>query len=67
MEFVSKSGILYENGGPFTLYVNEVVIVAIEKIRPVPEVESVESMVVLTGEGGLGGKTPPVVAAVEGV
>jgi hypothetical protein len=67
MEFVSKSGILYENGGPFTLYVNEVVIAAIEKIRPLLEVEVVDTIIVQVDEGGFGGETSPVVAVVKGV
>jgi hypothetical protein len=66
-KFVSKSSILYENGGPVTLCVNEVVIVAIEGIIPLFEVEVVKTIMVRTDEGELGGGTPAVVAAVEGV
>jgi hypothetical protein len=47
--------------------VNEAVIVAIDRIRPFPEVEAVETMVVRNDEGGLGGRTPLVVEAIEGV
>jgi hypothetical protein len=67
-EFVSKSGIPYENGGPVALCVNGAVIAAIDGIRPLPEVEVVETIVVQTDEGGLGGRNAPlVVAVVEGV
>jgi hypothetical protein len=38
-----------------------VVIIAIDKIRPLPEVEAVENMVAQTYNGWLGGGTPPVV------
>jgi hypothetical protein len=66
-EFVSKLGIPYENGGPVALCVNGAVIAAIDGIRPLPEVEVVETIVVWTDEGGLGGGMPPVVAVIEGV
>jgi hypothetical protein len=66
IEFVSKLGILYENRGP-AIYVNDAVVVTIDEIRPLPEVEVVETIVVQTYEGELGGGTPPIVAAVEGV
>jgi hypothetical protein len=60
-------GISYENGGPITLYVNVAVIIAIDGVRPLPEVEAVKTIVVRTGEGGLGGGMPPMVAVIEGV
>jgi hypothetical protein len=66
-EFVSKSGIPYEKGGPVALCVNGAVIATINGIRSFPEVEVVETIVVQTGEGELGGGTPPVVVVVEGV
>jgi hypothetical protein len=47
--------------------VNGVVVTAIDEIRQLPEVETVETIVFWTCEGELGGETPPVVAAVEGV
>jgi hypothetical protein len=65
--FVSKLGIPYENGGLITLCVNGAVVTAIDGIRPLPEVEVVETMVVWTDEGGLGGRMPLMVAVVEGV
>jgi hypothetical protein len=65
--FVLKSGIPYENGGPIALCVNGVVITDIDGIGPLTELEAVETIVVLTGEGGLEGRMPSVVAAVEGV
>jgi len=46
MKFVSKSGIPYENGGPIILCVNGAVLTAEDDIRPLPEVEVVETMVV---------------------
>jgi hypothetical protein len=64
---VSKLGIPYENGGPIALCVNDAVITAMDGIRPLPEVEVVETIVAWTCEGELGGGTPPVVAVVEGV
>jgi hypothetical protein len=67
IEFVSKPGISYENRGPVTLCVNRVVIVDIDRIRPLPEVEAIETIMVRTYKGELGGGTPPVVAVVEGV
>jgi hypothetical protein len=66
-EFVSKPGIPYENGGPVALYVNGAMIVAIDEIRPLPEVEAVDTIVVWTCKGELGDKMPPVVVVVEGV
>jgi hypothetical protein len=64
---VSKLGILYENRGPVALCVNDAVITTMDGIRPLPEVEVVETIVAQTCEGELGGGTPPFVAAVEGV
>jgi hypothetical protein len=43
------------------------VIAAIEKIKPFPEVEVVNTMVVQTDDSWLGGEKPPVVIVVEGV
>ena len=40
---------------------------AIDRIKPLLEVEVVETMMVQTDQGGLGGGTPPIVVAVEGV
>jgi hypothetical protein len=67
MEFVSKLGIPYENGGHVALYVNREVVITIDKIRPLLKVDVVDTMVVLTDEGGLGGGMPPVVVVIEGV
>jgi hypothetical protein len=47
--------------------VNKAVITTIDGIRPLPEVEVVKTIVVRTDEGGLGGVTPPMVTAIEGV
>jgi hypothetical protein len=46
IDFISKMGIPYENGGPVTLCVNEAMISTIDGIRPLLEVEAVETMVV---------------------
>jgi hypothetical protein len=43
------------------------VIVAMDGIKPLPEVEAVKTIVARTYEGDLGGRTPPVVEIVEGV
>jgi hypothetical protein len=67
MEFLSNLSIPYENGGPIALCVNGAVISTIEKIIPLPKVDVVETMVVWTDDGGLGGGMPHVVAVVEGV
>ena len=64
---MSKLGIPYENYEPVTLYVNGSMITAIDKIRPLPKVEAVETIVAQTYEGELGGETPLVVVVVEGV
>jgi hypothetical protein len=55
------------NGGPVALWVKGAVIATIDGIRPLPEVEAVETMVVQTDDGWLGGGKPPVVTVVEGV
>jgi hypothetical protein len=47
--------------------VNEAVIATIDGIKPLPEVEAVETMVVWTIEGGLGGEMPPIMVVIEGV
>jgi hypothetical protein len=62
---VPKPGIPYENGGPIALWVNGVVIVAIDRIRPLPEVEAVENIVAQIDDGWLGGKKTPVVRVVD--
>jgi hypothetical protein len=67
IEFVSKSSIPYENGGPVALCVNGAMIVAIDEIRTLPEVEAVKKFMIWTNEGGLGGRIPPVVTTIEGV
>jgi hypothetical protein len=64
---IPKPGIPYENGGPVALWVNGVVITAIDKIGPFPKVEVVKTIVVWTNDGWLGGETPPVVTTVEGI
>jgi hypothetical protein len=46
MEFVSKLGIPYENGGPVALYINGVVVFTVDDIRPLLEVEGVETTMV---------------------
>jgi hypothetical protein len=56
-----KSGIPYENEGSVALCVNIAVVVADDGIGPLPKVEGVETTVVWTDEGGLGGNIPPVV------
>jgi hypothetical protein len=66
-KLISKSSILYENRGPVALCVNGAVVVTIDDIIPLPEIEVVETIVFWTGEGGLGGEIPPMVATVEGV
>ena len=66
-EFVSKSRIPYENGGPVTLCVNGTMIIAIDGIKLLLEVEAIDIIVVWTYEGELGGGMPPTVAVVEGV
>jgi hypothetical protein len=43
------------------------VIATIDVIRPLPEVEVVETMVVWTDDGWLGGIKPPVATIVEGI
>jgi hypothetical protein len=64
---VLKPGIPYENGGPIALLVNGSMIAAIDKIRPLPEVEAVDTIVVWTGDGWLGGRKTLVVTTVEGI
>jgi hypothetical protein len=66
-EFVSKLGIMYENGGPVTLWVNSIVIATMDGIRPLAKVETVETIVAWPYKGELGGRKPPVVIVVEGV
>jgi hypothetical protein len=66
-EFISKLGIPYENRGPITLCVNSAMVASIDGIRSLFEVEVVETIVVHTYEGELGGGTPPVVEVIEGV
>jgi hypothetical protein len=60
-------GIPYENGGPVALCVKGAVVIAKDGIRPLLEVEAVETMVARTGDGGVGGGTPPVVTTVVGI
>jgi hypothetical protein len=64
---VPKPGIPYENGGPISLWVNGAVITTIDRIIPLLEVEAVDTIVVHTDDGLLGGGTPPVVTVVEGI
>jgi hypothetical protein len=45
----------------------EEVIVAIDRIGPLPEVEAFETIVVQTDNGWLGGEKPPVVTTIEGI
>jgi hypothetical protein len=66
-ELVSNMSILYENRGPVALCVNDAVITEIDRIGLLPKVEAVETIVVWTYEGDLGGKMTPLVAFVEGV
>jgi hypothetical protein len=47
--------------------VKGVVIVAIDGIRPLCEVEEVETMVAWTSEGGLGGGNSPMVTTIVGI
>ena len=64
---MSKPGIPYENGGPIALCMKGAVIAIINEIKPLPEVEAVETIVAWTSKGELGGETPLVVVVVEGV
>jgi hypothetical protein len=48
---MSKLGIPYENGGPIALCVNSVLIVAMDRIKPMPEVEEFNTMVGWTYKG----------------
>jgi hypothetical protein len=65
-KFISKSSIPYENGGPIAICVNGAVICTIDGIKPLLEVEAIETIVFRTDEGGLGGGMPLVVAVIEG-
>jgi len=47
--------------------VNEIVVVVIKGIEPLPEVKRVGIIVFMTGEGGGGGKIPPPFVAVTRV
>jgi hypothetical protein len=58
---------MYENGGPVTLGVKGDVAAAIDGIRPLCEVEAVETMVAQTDDGGLGGGKSPMVTTVVGI
>jgi hypothetical protein len=60
-----KPGIPYENRGPVTFWVNGAVIAAMDGIRLLPEVEAVETIVVRTGDGWLGGGISPVVIVMK--
>jgi hypothetical protein len=67
MEFVSKPSIPYEIGGLIGLYLNGAVVIATDRIRPLPDVEGAKTIVVETSEGGLRGEIPPMVAVFKGV
>jgi hypothetical protein len=60
-------GIPYENGGHVTFYVKGAVAITKEEIRPLLEIEEFETMVAQTGDGGVGGGTPPVTTTVAGI
>jgi hypothetical protein len=60
-------GIPYESGGPITLCVKGEVVVAKDGVRPLLEVEAVETMVARTDDDGVGGGTPPVTTTVAGI
>jgi hypothetical protein len=60
-------GIPYENGGPVALYVKGAVAIAKDGIGPLLEVEAVETVVARTGDGGVGGGTPPVTTTMAGI
>jgi hypothetical protein len=62
-KFELKPSIPYENGGPIALCVNGAVVFTNDGIEPLPEVEGVETTVVRTSKGGLGGKIPSMVLA----
>jgi hypothetical protein len=62
---IPKPGISYENGGHVAFWVKGAVITAIEGIKPLPEVEAVETIVAHTDDGWLGGRTPIIVIIVE--
>jgi hypothetical protein len=57
----------YENRGPVALYVKGVVVVSKDGFGPLLEVEVVETMVSWTGDGGVGGGTPPVMTIMAGI
>jgi hypothetical protein len=61
---VLNPSILYENRGPVALWVKGAVISSIDRIRPFPEVEAVETIVAQIDDSWLGGGTPPVVNVV---
>jgi hypothetical protein len=63
---VPELSISYENEGPVTLGVKGVVAAVIDGIRPLCELEVVETMVPWTGDGGLGGGNSFVVTTVVG-
>ena len=62
-----KPRIPYENGGPVALWVKGEFITTIDRIRPFPEVEAIETMVVQTDKCWLGGEKPTVVIVMEGI
>jgi len=64
---MSKLGIPYENEGPIALYRNGAMTVTMDGIRPLPEVEAIETIMDWTYELELGGVMPPIVAVIEGV
>jgi hypothetical protein len=67
MEFVSKLCIPYQNGGLIAICVNGVMVIVKDGIRPLPQLEGVDTTVVQTAEGGLGGRIPPMVVSKRGV
>jgi hypothetical protein len=60
-------GIPYKNGGPVALYINSAVISTMDIIRPLLEVEVVDTIMAQTCEGEIGNRMPQVLAFVEGL
>jgi hypothetical protein len=59
--------ILYKNEGLVTLYVKGSVAITKDGTGPLLEVEAVETLLDRTGDGGVGGGTPPVKKIVVGI
>ena len=66
-KLVPKLGILYKNRGPVALGVKGVVATARDGIKPLCDVEAVETMVAQTSDSVLGGGNSSVVKTVVGI